>query len=68
LWSKRFLSHAQCLLAQCFVGQGIVSEHSRLEVDSHHTSLRTGSRRTQPVRCSEAIERNEAYESFSAAC
>jgi hypothetical protein len=25
-------------------------------------------RRTWPVRCSEAIERNEAYESFSAAC
>src|SRR4029434_11164950 len=25
-------------------------------------------RRTAPVRCSEAIERNEAYESFSAAC
>src|SRR5262245_28962753 len=25
-------------------------------------------RRTQPVRWSEAIERNEAYESFSAAC
>jgi len=41
LWSKRFLSHAQCLLAQYFVGQRIVSEHSRLEVESHHTSLKT---------------------------
>jgi hypothetical protein len=25
-------------------------------------------RRTYTVRCSEAIERNEAYEAFSAAC
>jgi hypothetical protein len=25
-------------------------------------------RRTYAVRCSEAIERNEAYEAFSAAC
>jgi hypothetical protein len=37
-----------------------ISEARRAKIDER--------RRTSPVRWSEAIERNEAYESFSAAC
>src|ERR1700756_1547999 len=29
LWYERFLSHAECLLAQCLLVSGIVPEHSR---------------------------------------
>ncbi len=44
-----------------------VQRRGAREIDPS-TALRTGWRRTEPVRWSEAIERNEAYEHFSAVC
>jgi hypothetical protein len=46
-----------------------ISEARRAKIDpSAFAQDRLGERRTYAVRWSEAIERNEAYEFFSAAC
>src|SRR5262245_48448030 len=62
LWYKCFLPHAECLLVQCLLVPRIVPEHSRLGVDIHHTSLRTGFAPLRDTFCNrEFMEKSQKY-------